>query len=120
MQEYTAYDGEQPIQFTGRLLAFVSSDSTYAPRQRWTEITIFRTQAGKYVIFKVGRSVVEGERDLNSTRVCETAEGVIESLRMIDHDGVMTMRATDKRALAQAMLEDADLEAAYKAGIRIA
>jgi hypothetical protein len=57
MTEYTlpGSDG-RTVQFTGVLLSTASSQRPDA--LRWTEISIYRTQAGKYVIHKVGRTVV--------------------------------------------------------------
>jgi len=44
------------IEFDGRLLGEVSSRRAGAPR--WTELRLFRTNAGAYVLEKVGASVV--------------------------------------------------------------
>lgn len=57
MQEYDLPNGDQRVQFTGQMLGKRSS------RQgdhdlRWTEIEMYKTQAGKYIVHKVGRSVV--------------------------------------------------------------
>lgn len=44
------------IEFDGRLLGEVSSRRAGAPR--WTELRLFRTAAGAYVLEKIGASVV--------------------------------------------------------------
>jgi hypothetical protein len=56
MREYTAYNGDERFVFEGKELGFATTDD--GDSLRWTEITIWRTKAGKYVFQKVGRSVV--------------------------------------------------------------
>ena len=57
MNEYTLPNADgRMVQFTGTMLSTASSQRPDA--LRWTEITIYRTQAGKYVVHKVGRTVV--------------------------------------------------------------
>lgn len=117
MREYTVYDGEQPVKFTGVLLSHTTSDDGRKPR--WTETEIYRTRAGSYIIHKIGGTRNSGDRVLHSTQVSETAEGAIECLRFFDDDGVMTMRQVDRRALLAAVLEDEALHAAYREGITV-
>jgi hypothetical protein len=49
-------DGERLISFDGVSLAEVSSARPTSPR--WTEMTLYRTDAGRYVLSKVGRTKV--------------------------------------------------------------
>jgi hypothetical protein len=51
-------DGLQPITFAGQQLAFASSQVDDNPMPRWTELAIYKTISGKYVLEKVGRSDV--------------------------------------------------------------
>ena len=118
MNEYTTYDSEQPVHFTGELLASITTDDGL--KDRWTEIEIYRTRAGSYIIHKNGNSRLPDDRVLHSSQVSETPEGCIESLRSYDDDGVMYMRATDKCVLLDAMDVDPDLAAAWKSGINVA
>ena len=54
---YQVRDGStRVIEFDGALLGEVSSRRAQAPR--WTELRLFRTEAGSYVLEKVGASVV--------------------------------------------------------------
>lgn len=47
---------DQTIRFDGEVLAFAS---TYAPgRGRWTEVVIYRSTTGEYIVSKIGRSTV--------------------------------------------------------------
>lgn len=56
MPHYEVRDGSRTIAFDGVSLA---SNSTRRPGQtRWTELDLYRTEGGKYVVGKVGRSVV--------------------------------------------------------------
>ena len=49
-------DGSRLISFEGRLLSTVSSERPGTPR--WTEMRLFRTVGGSYVLEKVGRSIM--------------------------------------------------------------
>lgn len=55
-QRFQMKDGQRPITFMGRELA--SADSQYGDEKRWTELTLYMTSGGKYVLEKVGRSDV--------------------------------------------------------------
>lgn len=118
MKDYTVYDGEQAVRFTGELLSAVSSNDQHKPR--WTVTEIYKTEAGNYIVHKVGKSRIPNERELHSAQVSKTAEGCIECLRMYDADGVMAMRWTDKRALLEAMESDSELASAFREGISVA
>lgn len=57
MTAFKVRDGQtRIIEFEGRLLGEVSSRRSQAPR--WTELRLYRTDAGVYVLEKVGASVV--------------------------------------------------------------
>jgi hypothetical protein len=57
-REFQLYDRERPIRFRGIQLAFASSDNDDRPKQRWYEITIYKTVGGNYVAQRVGKSRV--------------------------------------------------------------
>jgi hypothetical protein len=67
MPNYDLPSGEHRVLFTGTLLSKKSSQQG-RDDLRWTEIEIYRTAAGKYIVHKVGRSVVvhKPERDCTS------------------------------------------------------
>jgi hypothetical protein len=48
-------DGNRLLTFDGELLASVSSREP--DKDRWTEMSVFKTQGGSYILEKVGRSV---------------------------------------------------------------
>lgn len=56
IQRYEIRDGGRVVKFTGELLARVSSERKSSPR--WTEMEIYRTERGLYVLHKLGRSLV--------------------------------------------------------------
>lgn len=52
-------NGDQKIRFEGEQLSLVSSElDSRGRKSRWTEIAIYRTNDGKYVVHKVGKSRV--------------------------------------------------------------
>jgi hypothetical protein len=56
IEEHKARDGHRLLTFEGRLLGYVSSQRPNSPR--WTELRLFKTVGGSYVLEKVGASIV--------------------------------------------------------------
>lgn len=54
-QKYTVRDEHRSLEFTGVQLAAASSENEYV--QRWTEIEVYKTQAGKFVVHRAGVSL---------------------------------------------------------------
>lgn len=54
--EYRVQDGARLLTFEGELLSFVSSERDTSPR--WTELSLYRTVSGKFVITQVGQTRV--------------------------------------------------------------
>ena len=74
-------DGEADLRFTGVKLAHESSRKPDGPsNSRWTEITLYRTDSGKYVVERVAISVWEGENDKLEGFVCDDHQAVIDVL----------------------------------------
>lgn len=65
MQDYEVWDGRRHISFNGVLLAESTSRTGGAPR--WIEFRLYRTQAGSYVIERVGHSTVFHARGCESS-----------------------------------------------------
>jgi hypothetical protein len=66
-------NGDQRIRFEGKQLSRASSEFGYRGehKSRWTEITIYRTNDGKYVVSKIGKSrVVHLSYDCPPARCC--------------------------------------------------
>lgn len=56
MDKYQVRDGSRLLTFDGELLGRISSQRPNVPR--WTEMSIYKTVGGSYVLEKVGRSIV--------------------------------------------------------------
>ena len=51
-------DGEKDLRFTGELLADASShEHSGSNSNRWTEMTVYKTESGKYVVEIIGRTL---------------------------------------------------------------
>lgn len=98
-------DGEPDLRITGELLAEVSNHSHQGSHQnRWTEICLYRTKAGKHVVSVIHRSQWEGEGDTHRVAI---AGSPLELLGAMEGDVVDLV----KEALAEAGIEAAeDLE----------
>lgn len=79
-------DNDVALAFTGTLLADVSS--RHEAQERWTEIRLFRTEAGNYVCHVVGASSVRGESNRSNAYVTKSGTEVRDSLRRVNHQGV--------------------------------
>jgi hypothetical protein len=60
MTEFVVQDGFRRVKFTGVLLARASSESHN--RRRWTELALYRTDGGTYILEKIGASRVMHEK----------------------------------------------------------
>lgn len=86
MEKFTVErEGARDLTFTGELLAKVSSSdnnasgSSYSGQTgRWQVLSLYRTQAGKFVCQRIGRTRWQGERDSHEAAVCEDHNQVVE------------------------------------------
>lgn len=69
-------DNAPNFRFIGEQIAQVSSETESS--QRWTVLTLYRTQAGKFVGYKEGCSSMPGERLKSGGMVADTEAQVIE------------------------------------------
>lgn len=79
--KYRIKDGARAVEFDGEKLAESTSDDGKA--QRWTDLTLYRTNSGLFVIHRVGRSVVYHAQDSRCTR---QAQPTLASLLTADPD----------------------------------
>lgn len=86
MTEYSVFNGHEEIRFIGERLGYSSTETPTS--NRWTEIEIYRTNAGKYIIHRIGVSLVYHAR---STRVLCDA-GVKTRFRDLPTDSVPCQR----------------------------
>ena len=115
LTEYRLADkvGEKVI--TARKLG---ESSSFRPRKiRWFEVTIYKTEAGEYVIHTRGCTVVEGEETWHRVVSTTSSFAVIELLT-VDHKGESYIPRDSIFALAQAAQWDDDLRARYKSVVR--
>ena len=114
-QQYTVRDEDQQIRFVGRLLGSSSSEEWARSRgnQQWTEMEIYRTTDGKYVVTKIGRSTKPGQVDFHTSHVAETPQGAVACVYGRDRDGVQYLTIVAREALHEACLADPDLRGAY-------
>lgn len=94
---------DRPLEFRGWLLAEQSSHTEGA--LRWQEVRIWRTTTGKFVTQIIGRSIVEGEKDLPSVNVFDDAADVRHGLYR-KHENREFMTDTAFAALEEAASND--------------
>jgi hypothetical protein len=111
-QPFCLKDEDRNIEFRGRLLASASSEEP--GKTRWTEVEIYKTVGGNYVVSTIGRSREPAEHDFHRTNVSETARGAVEVLYQIDRDGVRYLTWTARQALDDASDVDEELREAYQ------
>ncbi len=105
-------EGKVDLEFRGEVLAQVSSLGKPNPI-RWTEITIYRTDSGKYVVHQIGRTLMRGEKDRSSVTVVLNPEDVAAALERRTNDSTqpyLTNLAVE--ALSRAAQEDEELAGA--------
>lgn len=112
MTTFTLPDGDNEVTFFGERLATASSHHPGKPR--WFEVTIYRTETGKYVIAGAGKSAVAGETDRCWVKVSETASGAVEALHQYDDDGVRYLTNVSREALNSACAADDELCQEYR------
>jgi len=74
-------DGLKNLKFKGKELASASGRWVANQKQdRWTEIAVYETESGKYVVTRNHYTLWQGEENSYSAEVCETPEAVIAEL----------------------------------------
>ena len=98
------------LEFEGDELARVSTRRGNAPR--WTEVHVYRTSDGSYVLNTIGQSVISGEIPLTWWGVVSTpAELVAEMFRWSREDEHYFLPTISMEALEEAAYEDNELDA---------
>ena len=128
-QKFTVQDHERTFAFHGVLLGHASSESR--TKKRWTEMSIYRTDKGTYIISGIGQTrVKKGDRIWDDdaktevvaladetprawAHVCESAEGAIQRLYLYDNDNVRYMTRIARLALESAIKLDVALRDAF-------
>jgi len=77
-KDYTLKNDSGPdLTFTGYLVAW-SSSMSHKNHKRWTDLNLYRTKGGVYICEEIGRSTVDGEKDLRQVETAKTDNEVIE------------------------------------------
>jgi EXLDI family protein len=111
-KSWVVRDEERDVRFVGVLLA--STSSRRDGKRRWSEVDIYRTEGGNYVVARCGRSSIEGERDFPHAQVCETAKAVIETLYAQDAQGAWYFTHLAREAITKAGEQDEEIAAAFR------
>jgi hypothetical protein len=112
MATHEVPQGDRTLRIEGQQLAHASSRQGQAPR--WTELTLFRTDSGRYVLAGVGKSAVPGEVDRPWAKVAEGPEGAVDFLYMHDEAGVRFMTRAARAVAEEAARVDADFSSAWR------
>jgi hypothetical protein len=109
--EYFIPDDDRVVHFFGRLLGYASSEEPN--KTRWSEIAVYETREGNFVVAGVGVSTVDNEVNWHWAQVCSEAQCVVERLRLNDDDGGWYIPRTSRRALQLASQENERIKLAY-------
>jgi len=86
-----------PLHFEGEVVAFVTTNkSGGAPsggKKRWTELTLYRTNGGKFVAESVGVSTYKDEVNIISAEVFDKVEDALNFFR--NKDGEFTWASNE-------------------------
>lgn len=74
-------DNNRDVRFNGEKIATVSSREISGPgSNRWTELHLYRTAAGRLICHEVGRTQWQGEHDRHAVHIADDGDGLIETL----------------------------------------
>ena len=86
MKEYTlTRTGDRPLHFSGECIAAADGKIHSGKEQnRWYELAVYRTAAGKYVVEVAYRTQWQGEGAHYRATVCSTIDEVADEMRTTD------------------------------------
>ena len=109
-------DGEKDLRFKGEELAWVTGQTVDGPGQnRWNELTLYKAENGKYIVYDVYRTQWQGENDCYRVTVCDNPEAVFEALEQEGPEGsfitdlakdLIDMAAAQDESLQGILIED--------------
>jgi hypothetical protein len=102
--------GQVPLSFDGWRIGHFDSRTTMTEHQlkyrdRWADVSIYRTTTGKWVVAQIGKTREPGRRERGVITVCETPSDVLEALKK--REGYVSK--TNMTALQDAMENDPEL-----------
>ena len=108
MQEFiVGRDGMKDLRFTGEMLANVSNRWLAGREQtRWTEITAYKTESGKYVIAWEFITLWQGEMNTCKATVCGMVSEVVAELMDNDSNGEAYFSDLSKKLLNELAQSD--------------
>lgn len=100
-----------PLNFEGWLLGHVDSrdhmsEHSRKYRDRWADISIYRTTTGKWVVAQIGKTREPDGEERGVVRVCETPAEVLAALR--HREGYLTKVNLEALEMAQDLDHDLD------------
>lgn len=101
---HAVQDGRRTLNFDGDLIAEASSWVEGKPR--WTELKLYRTTGGNYVLSRCGASALKGETNRERAEVCERPGGVVDLLYQKDDEGTWYLTVVARELLEAASLVD--------------
>lgn len=96
-------DGERPLQFTGQRIA--RTDTWRDGKNVWTELVLWLTDSGVFVLQSIGRTDDPGKVDLFAATVHHTAADVLAQLT---NNGSLSAPARELLELAADEVDDID------------
>jgi len=70
-------DNDADIVFNGRLLGAISNEDQAHIAGRWMELSLYKTDAGKFICERLRYSLNPGERDVFEAAVCDSTVEVV-------------------------------------------
>jgi len=113
MKNFQVRDSERVIKFDGVLLANVSSHTS--GKQRWIELAMYKTHAGTYVLYGVGRTRMPDEVDRHWVQLADEPEGIIDRLTLHNDLGAKYIPHTSRSLLIDAGEQDDAIKQAFMA-----
>jgi hypothetical protein len=99
-------DGQRDLKFEGELIAEVSSHVSRGERQnRWTEMALYKSQSGKFVVAIKGITIWQGEHDRYRGHVCGSTTQLVGTLIEDNGEGKLSW-------LAKELLDKAGIDSA--------
>jgi hypothetical protein len=99
-------DGAPPLRFLGRLIT--ESTSRRNDSTRWTDVSVYRSQSGKWILQTIGRTIWEGEVDRYSVIHGDSAADLIKKIETKD-----CMTHTIQMCLESAAEVEEEMKKAY-------
>jgi hypothetical protein len=104
-------DSDVPLRFTG---APIASASSYEPgKDRWTQLTLYLTSTGRYVLHEEGLTDVDGEDDRSDAYVADDAATLIAGLYKVNVRGKRYLTRLALSLIEDAAVSDDGVRAAY-------